>query len=149
MWDLPGSGIEPLSPASAGGFSITAKSAGKPRRLFLTLCLILDVSSHSGENIGNSKAFLKELIWKKILFFCQALSNRSSKVMRFFCEIFWEAPCWQCPLRDLHHFNLPTMKPLLTSVSYSLIPHPLTSSLLSSPDALASGAFWWRHLMWL
>lgn len=62
MWDLPGSGIEPLSPASAGGFSITAKSAGKPRRLFLTLCLILDVSSHSGENIGNSKAFLKELI---------------------------------------------------------------------------------------
>ena len=29
MWDLPGSGIEPVSPALAGGF-FTAESPGKP-----------------------------------------------------------------------------------------------------------------------
>ena len=30
MWDLPGPGLEPVSPASAGGFSTTAPP-GKPR----------------------------------------------------------------------------------------------------------------------
>ena len=37
MWDLPGPGIEPVSPALAGGF-FTAKPPGKPREmLFVSL----------------------------------------------------------------------------------------------------------------
>ena len=34
MWDLPGSGLEPMSPALAGGFLTTAPP-GKPYVLFL------------------------------------------------------------------------------------------------------------------
>ena len=41
MWDLPGPGLEPMSPALAGGFSTTAPP-GKPRNelLMKTLCYI-------------------------------------------------------------------------------------------------------------
>jgi len=44
MWDLPGSGIEPVSPALAGGFS-TTEPPGKPliqsslSNLLSTCCL--------------------------------------------------------------------------------------------------------------
>ena len=34
MWDLPGPGIEPMSPALAGGFSTTAPP-GKPLQIFI------------------------------------------------------------------------------------------------------------------
>ena len=34
MWDLPGLGIKPVSPALAGGF-FTTTLAGKPRKGFL------------------------------------------------------------------------------------------------------------------
>ena len=36
MWDLPGPGIKPMSPASAGGF-FTTKPPGKPWAHFLSL----------------------------------------------------------------------------------------------------------------
>ena len=35
MWDLPGPGLEPMSPALAGGFLTTAPS-GKPYDMFYT-----------------------------------------------------------------------------------------------------------------
>ena len=35
MWDLPGPGLEPVSPALAGGFSTTAPP-GKPLNIFLS-----------------------------------------------------------------------------------------------------------------
>ena len=35
MWDLPGPGLEPVSPALAGGF-LTAAPPGKPPGEFLT-----------------------------------------------------------------------------------------------------------------
>ena len=38
MWDLPGSGIEPVSPALAGGF-FTTKPPGKPLAIFLNYFL--------------------------------------------------------------------------------------------------------------
>ena len=38
MWDLPRPGLEPVSPALAGGFLTTAPP-GKPKVLFLTLVL--------------------------------------------------------------------------------------------------------------
>ena len=39
MWDLPGPGIEPVSPALAGGFSTTAPP-GKPQKLLL--CVVAE-----------------------------------------------------------------------------------------------------------
>ena len=39
MWDLPRPGLEPVSPALAGRFSITA-SPGKPHTSLLTLCIV-------------------------------------------------------------------------------------------------------------
>ena len=39
MWDLPGPGLEPVSPALAGGFLTTAPP-GKPPRLFLKVIII-------------------------------------------------------------------------------------------------------------
>ena len=36
MWDLPGPGLEPVSPALAGGF-LTTEPPGKPRFYFLFL----------------------------------------------------------------------------------------------------------------
>jgi len=35
MWDLSGSGIEPVSPALAGGF-FTTKPPGKPKNVFFS-----------------------------------------------------------------------------------------------------------------
>jgi len=40
MWDLPGPGIEPVSPALAGGFS-TTDPAGKSLILFYVVLLLL------------------------------------------------------------------------------------------------------------
>ena len=37
MWDLPGPGIEPMSPALAGGFSTTAPSGNPSSKHFLKL----------------------------------------------------------------------------------------------------------------
>ena len=39
MWDLPGPGIEPVSPALTGGFS-TTEPPGKPKRKFFCVCEI-------------------------------------------------------------------------------------------------------------
>ena len=38
MWDLPGPGLEPVSPALAGGFSTTAPP-GKPEESFFSFTL--------------------------------------------------------------------------------------------------------------
>ena len=38
MWDLPGPGLEPVSPALAGGFLTTAPP-GKPTDAYLNICL--------------------------------------------------------------------------------------------------------------
>ena len=45
MWDLPGPGLEPMSPALAGGF-LTAAPPGKPRLAFF-LMLFLPLGSVS------------------------------------------------------------------------------------------------------
>ena len=38
MWDLPGPGLEPVSPALAGGF-LTTTPPGKPLHIFYTKAL--------------------------------------------------------------------------------------------------------------
>ena len=40
MWDLPGSGLEPVSPALAGGFLTTVRP-GKPGLFFLNVDFFL------------------------------------------------------------------------------------------------------------
>ena len=42
MWDLPGPGLEPVSPALAGGFLTTAPP-GKPENIFLKIVKIFHV----------------------------------------------------------------------------------------------------------
>ena len=37
MWDLPGPGLEPVSPALAGGFLTTAPPGKLPEKMFLKL----------------------------------------------------------------------------------------------------------------
>ena len=46
MWDLPGSGIEPVSPALAGGF-LTTGPPGKLAFLFFQLVLGLGIWFHT------------------------------------------------------------------------------------------------------
>ena len=58
MWDLPGPGLEPVSPASAGGFLTTAPP-GKPDTLFIALLCHLLLSAISAERIkGKITVFL-------------------------------------------------------------------------------------------
>ena len=47
MWDLPRPGLEPVSPALAGGFSTTAPP-GKPQNHFLKWWGSVESSAHSG-----------------------------------------------------------------------------------------------------
>ena len=47
MWDLPGPGLEPMSPALAGGF-LTIAPPGKPQQAFLNTQYVLDIDdTHS------------------------------------------------------------------------------------------------------
>ena len=46
MWDLPGPGLEPVSPAMAGRFLTTAPP-GKPLRWFIYICLFLNFQFYS------------------------------------------------------------------------------------------------------
>ena len=45
MWDLPGPGLEPMSPALAGGFLTTAPP-GKPRPFFNWVVCFFDIELH-------------------------------------------------------------------------------------------------------
>ena len=58
MWDLPGSGIEPVSPALAGGF-FTTKPPGKPLRAFQREGeRLLRMQSPQGENVTQGPVIL-------------------------------------------------------------------------------------------
>lgn len=120
------------------------------RRLFLIIFLSWAFPNTVVCILANIKTFFKKLNWietKQYPFYChKGFVKQTLQSYEILCKIFWEAPCWQCPLKDLLHFNLPTVKPLVTSVTHSLMPHPPVSSFFSFPDALASCGFWWCHL---
>ena len=59
MWDLPGSGIEPMSPASAGGFFTPVSCQGSPA-LFFSLKIFLIVLVDFGKSIKEGKRKRKE-----------------------------------------------------------------------------------------
>ena len=78
MWDLPGPGVEPVSPALAGGFLTTAPP-GKPlffflcRSAFLTLSLPL---SHPPSFLPSLPSFLRFSFSVSFFFFCFFLQRR-------------------------------------------------------------------------
>ena len=52
MWDLPGPGLEPVSPALAGGF-LTTLPPGKPSPVLLPgMNDIVEVGEHPGKGIS-------------------------------------------------------------------------------------------------
>ena len=53
MWDLPGPGLEPMSPALAGGFSTTALP-GKPWIPFISFYSLIAVAKTSKTMLNNS-----------------------------------------------------------------------------------------------
>ena len=66
MWDLPGPGLEPMSPALAGGFLTTA-APGKPSRSLLKTKLLesrevlmtgFDHRLNSGQGVSHSKDYM-------------------------------------------------------------------------------------------
>ena len=73
MWDLPGPGLEPVSPALAGGLLTTAPP-GKPQNFLLHVLLV--GGFHVFECVRVNIAFLKTVfsnhsllgIWKYSLF---------------------------------------------------------------------------------
>ena len=69
MWDPPRPGLEPVSPALAGGFSTTAPP-GKPNRSCFN---IFQLSSLSCTGAGISQAPLCFVLGLQILFFCSPL----------------------------------------------------------------------------
>ena len=57
MWDLPGPGHEPVSPALAGGFLTTAPP-GKPRA-FLIICIIISFIAITFNVQGRDRTYQK------------------------------------------------------------------------------------------
>lgn len=78
--------------------------------------------------------------------------------MRFYVKYVEKRPCGQGLLRDLLHFNLPTMKLLLTSVTHLLILHSSVTSLISpqtlwltvaSNGVITHGVYCLHHSGWV
>ena len=60
MWDLPGPGLEPVSPALAGGFLTTVPPGKSPHVNFKSLgCLILQILPHNLNSISSVFDVLK------------------------------------------------------------------------------------------
>ena len=56
MWDLPRPGLEPVSPALAGGFSTTAPPRKSPQMLILNMAS-KDLQDAAAANISSSSCF--------------------------------------------------------------------------------------------
>ena len=54
MWDLPGPGLEPLSPALAGGFLTTAPP-GKSLNTYPLKAVSLKAEHHSEDGVGGEE----------------------------------------------------------------------------------------------
>ena len=64
MWDLPGPGPEPVSPALAGGF-LTTEPPGKPHAYFLVVKTIVRESFKYVIQIAHS-AYLLSTMWQAL-----------------------------------------------------------------------------------
>ena len=52
MWDLPGPGLKPVSPALAGGFLTTAPRGKPPPSVFLSISLVKEAMGRATTNLG-------------------------------------------------------------------------------------------------
>ena len=149
MWDLPGPGLEPVSPALAGGF-LTTVPPGKPSKLFFVFCFFLkfylfiylwvcwvfisvrglSLVAASG---GHSSLRCAGLSLSRPLPLRSTGSRRADSVVvahgpscSAACGIFPDQgsnPCplhWQADSQPLHHQGSPS-KLFLEEVSYSFI----------------------------
>ena len=76
MWDLPGPGIKPESPALAGAF-FTTEPPGKPVKLLFAVTF-LDMNNHSKE------LFEFVLIWWMLI----SLMNVPDSIQQNFVQVF-------------------------------------------------------------
>ena len=90
MWDLPGSGIEPMIPALVGGF-FTTELPGKPCNVFffflllllLTVVCIMKMSIGSGKcKSGKIRNIASWVLGKKGLHLLETLSHLISIVKK-------------------------------------------------------------------
>ena len=70
MWDLPGPGLEPVSPALAGGFLTTTVPPGKSRGAFLSLQLKWEAALLGGSGVlclpSRLSSLPREEVWKTL-----------------------------------------------------------------------------------
>ena len=55
MWDLPGPGLEPVSPALAGGFLTTVPPGKSGKSLFVALYFVCNFGVRTTEDGGSFK----------------------------------------------------------------------------------------------
>ena len=85
MWDLPGLGLEPVSPALAGGF-LTTVPPGKPSLIFKTSSTLLYIPQNGPvELIG--KFFHGHVLWLSPRLWCTE-TNVSNNVHAFIRKVF-------------------------------------------------------------
>ena len=72
MWDLPRPGLEPMSPALAGGFSTTAPP-GKPHTSFLFHGILLSILLLSVQRVFKFKVCLLQTAYNWVSFFLKKI----------------------------------------------------------------------------
>ena len=65
MWDLPGPGLEPVSPALVGGFLTTASPGNSPGFSFDLIYLNGTEAANLGTPMDTNKIIPKKSLWPK------------------------------------------------------------------------------------
>ena len=124
MWDLPGTGLEPLSPELAGGF-LTTVPPGKPEKLFLKL---LFPGSRDTRGQGNGKFITCENLSAFIL----PVLNGASQQELAFSSLISAQPLGFSVLSDKDRLKPP--RSWLTPAMPSTLGHaPPSTYLVSLP----------------
>ena len=95
MWDLPGSGLEPMSPAVAGVFLTTAPPGKSPNLLSVSMDLpVLDISYKWNHTIGG---LLRLAYFLSVMFsrFIDAIACQH--FIPFYCQVIFHC-------MDMSHF---------------------------------------------
>ena len=87
MWDLPGPGLESVSPALAGGF-LTTVPPGKPKGQLILIMFYL--TQHIQNIILSTSNQCKKLLMRYFTFFFFVLTHPNSDQPHFVCSV---APC--------------------------------------------------------
>ena len=88
MWDLPGPGLEPVSPAFAGGFLTTVPPRKPPRRMFGYESLLLPGSGKTVQVLWEGAAITRKLNSS------HTLTSPSEKVISAIWASFFPLVIW-------------------------------------------------------